>query len=29
MGATAVKQGDDGFTWSGVQSVTKKAEWPD
>ena len=21
--------GRDGFTWSGVQSVTKKAEWPD
>src|SRR5262249_51549901 len=21
--------GGDGFTWSGVQSVTKKAEWPD
>jgi hypothetical protein len=21
--------GREGFTWSGVQSVTKKAEWPD
>jgi len=21
--------GRDGFTWSGVQSITKKAEWPD
>ena len=21
--------GRDGFTWSGIQSVTKKAEWPD
>ncbi len=21
--------GRDGFTWSGVQSVTRKAEWPD
>jgi lipoprotein-anchoring transpeptidase ErfK/SrfK len=21
--------GRDGFTWSGVQAVTKKAEWPD
>ena len=21
--------GRDGFTWSGVQTVTKKAEWPD
>src|SRR5580693_9555558 len=21
--------GRDGFTWAGVQSVTKKAEWPD
>ncbi len=21
--------GRDGFTWSGVQSVSKKAEWPD
>src|SRR3954447_5992026 len=21
--------GRDGFTWSGTQSVTKKAEWPD
>ena len=21
--------GRDGFTWSGMQSVTKKAEWPD
>ena len=21
--------GRDGFTWSGVQSVTKKSEWPD
>src|ERR1700676_5096447 len=21
--------GRDGFTWSGVQSVTKKTEWPD
>jgi lipoprotein-anchoring transpeptidase ErfK/SrfK len=21
--------GRDGFTWSGIQSITKKAEWPD
>ena len=21
--------GRDGFTWSGVQSITKKSEWPD
>ena len=21
--------GREGFTWSGVQTVTKKAEWPD
>ena len=21
--------GRDGFTWSGMQSITKKAEWPD
>ena len=21
--------GRDGFTWSGVQSITRKAEWPD
>jgi len=24
-----IGSGRDGFTWSGVQSVTKKAEWPD
>src|SRR5712691_5080756 len=26
---TAAGAGREGFTWSGVQSVTKKAEWPD
>jgi lipoprotein-anchoring transpeptidase ErfK/SrfK len=24
-----VRVGRDGFTWSGVQKITKKAEWPD
>ena len=24
-----VRVGRDGFTWTGVQKITKKAEWPD